>query len=461
MHNAFICVLTVISAELEKKKTSVFEPNKLNPFCKLVLENESGVSTREDSTTVQKKTPLPQWKQSFTYRFSSHSSHSKEFDSIDKSELDRWITSEKQLKLICKSKKLSYRLSYPTIGFCYLPFPKSVFVGMEVTQTLPLLKKSRNNVGTITINILFKEDRSLVAAELLQLLPDEVLLQIFQYVPWHDFINVACVCQRWANLIRDKQFLYELGENFFQKKMFEDARHVLERAGKLNSIAAAAHLGKFYQNGKGCKKDPEKAFFWYQLAANSANPTAMNDLGWCFEKGIGVAVDEKEAAKWYYQAALRGNPSGENNLGWCYQKGTGVVQNDAEAFRWYSAAASHGNKSGLNNVAFCYFSGIGVEKDYQKAVENYLIAAKLGNMHAQYSLGRMLYKGQGVPEPQKEEALKWLQKAAQRNHRQAQRLITIIKRELEQEEAAQLINNNSNNNNNGQFAAGVPALNHS
>ena len=75
-----------------------------------------------------------------------------------------------------------------------------------------------------------------MAAELLQLLPDEVLLQIFQvgtytcqnicmsyivrskitfyakkYVPWHDFINVACVCQRWANLIRDKQFLYELG----------------------------------------------------------------------------------------------------------------------------------------------------------------------------------------------------------------------------------------------------------
>ena len=47
-------------------------------------------------------------------------------------------------------------------------------------------------------------------------------------------------------------------------------------------------LGNCYQNEVGIEKDLEKAFYWYQKAAENGNKYAQYNLGRCYENGKGV-----------------------------------------------------------------------------------------------------------------------------------------------------------------------------
>jgi hypothetical protein len=76
-------------------------------------------------------------------------------------------------------------------------------------------------------------------------------------------------------------------------------------------------LGWCYHNGIGVSVDKEKAFSWYQKAAEAGNTYAQRDLGLCYETGIGVSVDNEKAFFWYQKAAEAGNTDAQWNLS-CY-----------------------------------------------------------------------------------------------------------------------------------------------
>ncbi|EXX50137.1 hypothetical protein RirG_273700 [Rhizophagus irregularis DAOM 197198w] len=55
------------------------------------------------------------------------------------------------------------------------------------------------------------------------------------------------------------------------------------------------NLAIFYENGEGIEKNLEKAFHWYQKAAENGNENAMNNLAICYESGEGIEKDLKKA----------------------------------------------------------------------------------------------------------------------------------------------------------------------
>lgn len=91
-------------------------------------------------------------------------------------------------------------------------------------------------------------------------------------------------------------------------------------------------------------------------------------IGESYEKGIGVEENHETAFYYYQKAAETGDPAALNKVGNMYAQGKGCAKNMSKAASYYLAAAEKGNKYAQHNVAFCYWDGVGIEKDRETAV---------------------------------------------------------------------------------------------
>ena len=105
-----------------------------------------------------------------------------------------------------------------------------------------------------------------------------------------------------------------------------------------------------------------------EAANDSYDTEELLSLGECYEKGIDVDEDHEKAFYYYEKAAKTGDPTALNKLGNMYAQGKGCSKNVTKAASYYLAAAEKGNKYAQHNIAFCYWDGVGLEKDREKAV---------------------------------------------------------------------------------------------
>jgi hypothetical protein len=61
-----------------------------------------------------------------------------------------------------------------------------------------------------------------------------------------------------------------------------------------------------YHKGDGVKEDAEKAFFWYEKAANAGLAIAQYNLGMIYFEGVIVPKDEEKAKELWQKAASQG-----------------------------------------------------------------------------------------------------------------------------------------------------------
>ncbi|GBB99141.1 hypothetical protein RclHR1_03430002 [Rhizophagus clarus] len=184
-------------------------------------------------------------------------------------------------------------------------------------------------------------------------------------------------------------------------------------------------LALCYENGEGTEVDLEKAFCWYQKAAENGNAKAMFNLALCYENGEGTEVDLEKAFCWYQKAAENGDTNAMFILSLCYENGEGyrsgpgkslywyqkaqrmVMQKQCliwpfvmkmergqkwtwekpfaevdlkKTFCWYQKAAENGDAKAMFNLALCYENGKGTEVDMGKAFCWYQKAAEDGNI---------------------------------------------------------------------------------
>jgi hypothetical protein len=59
-----------------------------------------------------------------------------------------------------------------------------------------------------------------------------------------------------------------------------------------------AHVGAMYGDGKGTKKNPDKAFEWTERAARAGVAEAMLNLAAMYRDGIGTDPNQAEAYFW-------------------------------------------------------------------------------------------------------------------------------------------------------------------
>src|ERR1043165_9060823 len=77
-----------------------------------------------------------------------------------------------------------------------------------------------------------------------------------------------------------------------------------------------------------------KAFYWYQKAAETGDVLAQYNLALLYKKGKGIE-NHLEKAFYWYQAAGNGVVQAQYNLGNCYKNGIGVEKDEVKAFEWY------------------------------------------------------------------------------------------------------------------------------
>src|SRR5436190_248752 len=87
---------------------------------------------------------------------------------------------------------------------------------------------------------------------------------------------------------------------------------------------AQFNLANSYYNGEGTEKNLEKAFYWYQKAAENGNNNAMYNLARCYKNREGTEKNLEKALHWYQKAAENGNNNAMNSLAKCYKNGKGT-----------------------------------------------------------------------------------------------------------------------------------------
>jgi hypothetical protein len=153
------------------------------------------------------------------------------------------------------------------------------------------------------------------------------------------------------------------------------------------------------------------------------------------------AGDKADAVRAFAYAAAQGHVMSSWKLARMYAEGDGVPHDDLKAFEYYSQTADEDTDEGPGspNARFIanayvalgtyFLDGIPntyVKFDPERARSLFKYAATLfGDPDAQYNLARMLADGTGGPKDIRE-AVRWLNLAAEKNHRPSQALLGHI-----------------------------------
>lgn len=153
-------------------------------------------------------------------------------------------------------------------------------------------------------------------------------------------------------------------------------------------------------------------------------PTASNEMR--FEAALQHPV-LTEMARLLKELADEGYVPAISRLGLFYEYGNGVPQNMAEAVSMYRTAAAFGDVDAHRYLADCYKDGKGVEKDLNLYKTCLLKAGELGSGMAQNEIGNNYADGKNGFPKNKEEAIRWYERAVQQGYPGASLGLNMVK----------------------------------
>lgn len=116
----------------------------------------------------------------------------------------------------------------------------------------------------------------------------------------------------------------------------------LQREAKSGSPTALYHIGLLYKESNTPNYD--KAYEYFQQAADAGLAEAVNELGLCFYEANGVTGDASRAAQLFERAADMGCPRAMANIAECYWDGDGIKRDEEKACQWAELAEENGEK---------------------------------------------------------------------------------------------------------------------
>lgn len=126
---------------------------------------------------------------------------------------------------------------------------------------------------------------------------------------------------------------------------YNDSRNTSYQNSDMSlSAREMVEIGEQYEKGRGREKDPQKAFNYYQKAAEAGEPTGLNKMGNMYSLGLGCTRNPATAFYYYKQSAEKGNMYAQYNLANCYWAGSGVEENKEIAIMWFRRSAAQGYK---------------------------------------------------------------------------------------------------------------------
>lgn len=134
----------------------------------------------------------------------------------------------------------------------------------------------------------------------------------------------------------------------------------------------------------------DQALLFFENAARSRHPHAVNMLGRAFERGWGCQRHPSRAARLFQQSARGGDGWAMFNLADLTLKGEGCAQDNVMALRLYMAAAGRGVGKALNMIGLICERGLCSRRDPAQALALYLGGAEAGDGWAALSAARCL-----------------------------------------------------------------------
>jgi uncharacterized protein len=172
------------------------------------------------------------------------------------------------------------------------------------------------------------------------------------------------------------------------------------------------------------------AFSWYEKAAINGNADSLTNLADFLSEGKGCKKDINKAVEKYLLAIDRGSSRAAINLGTVYRDSG----NFKKAFEYYSLANKMDKADYSFTVGLCYYYGIGVSTDKAVACKHLLkVSVDKLQRHTQYQideanyiLGRSYLTGEGVKKSLKKSRI-YLKLANRDNdHRSAEQILFIV-----------------------------------
>ena len=184
-----------------------------------------------------------------------------------------------------------------------------------------------------------------------------------------------------------------------------------QKSAEAGNVYAQYELAMLWLNDE--TKDADKAVSLLTESADGGNVTAQYALGKLYLEGEVIQKDVLRAEKLFLKAAEQGNAFAQYQLGKLYLAGEDAVKKDTgKAVWWLEKSAEQNNSFAQYQLGNLYLNGDGVPQDISKA-ESYLLAsAEQGNPYAMYRYGCLLRDEYEA----KEEALRWIEKAAAQDH---------------------------------------------
>ncbi|MCB5279965.1 MAG: sel1 repeat family protein, partial [Candidatus Cloacimonetes bacterium] len=171
-------------------------------------------------------------------------------------------------------------------------------------------------------------------------------------------------------------------------------------------------LGRAYRDGKGVKRDLDKAAEWMRKAADKNVGWAKNEL---FD--ILWRIDTPESMEEMISVATANAEAGEGGamgrLGRAYRDGKGVKRDLDKAAEWMRKAADK-NVGWAKNELFDILWRIDTPESMEEMISVATEFAEKGDGNAMGRLGRAYREGKGVPQDF-DTAAEWMRKAADKN----------------------------------------------
>ena len=201
----------------------------------------------------------------------------------------------------------------------------------------------------------------------------------------------------------------DLGYYWRDKEEYQKAFTYFQSAAENGDAEAQNELGVMYSRGQGTEKDDAKAIELYQKSAEQGYAIAQSNMGFRYRDGNGVEKDSQKAFELFLKAAEGGYASAQNEVAWMLYTGEEVPQDLPKAFEWAQKAVEQGNSYGYGTLGEMYYKGKGVAQDKVKAFELYLKGGELEDRESMRMLSIMFKKGEGTKKD-KQKAAYWKQK---------------------------------------------------
>ncbi len=200
------------------------------------------------------------------------------------------------------------------------------------------------------------------------------------------------------------------------------AFHLFQKSSDQGYAPAQYMLAMMHYKGETVKQDLSLAFHLFQKSSDQGYAPAQYMLAMMHYKGEAVKQDLSLAFHLFQESSDQGYAPAQYMLAMMHYGGQGTEGGSPDfiqALYWYKQAAVQGYYMGQYKAAMMYEMGEGTkggQPDFVQALYWYKQAANQNHAPSQFNLAIMYYKGKGIEKRNKEEAIRWVKKAAALGH---------------------------------------------